>query len=105
MREDVSSSQLSSQFVEASTGEESFMSDIDVTSIHSTPNSTGSSPSVTTMSCPVSQDRILNFFFFFREDNSWHYIFNIPWSKIPSTTVKILDAEKRPSAAERREII
>lgn len=70
------------------------MSNNDVASIPSTSNPTGSSPSVeASESAP-----------FVREDNSWHYSFNIPWNKISSTTVKILDAEKRPSAAERREI-
>ncbi|XP_067280466.1 uncharacterized protein [Pseudorasbora parva] len=39
------------------------------------------------------------------KNNSWHYSFNIPWSKLPSNTKQVLDSEQRPSAAERREII
>lgn len=38
-------------------------------------------------------------------DNNWHYTFEIPWMQIPSNTRKLLDKEKRPSPAERREII
>lgn len=40
-----------------------------------------------------------------REDRSWHYTFDIPWNKMPSNTRRVLDTEKRPTAAERREII
>lgn len=110
MREDDSSSLLSSQIEEASTGEESFMSDFDdnITSIHSTPKSTAarSPASVTDMRSQASPTASHSGSSpFVREDSNWHYSFDVPWSKIPSNTVKVLNAEKRPSAAERREII
>ncbi|KAL7839335.1 hypothetical protein SRHO_G00259930 [Serrasalmus rhombeus] len=38
-------------------------------------------------------------------DINWHYSFDIPWSKMSSNTRKLLDTEKRLSAAERREVI
>ncbi|KAL1249112.1 hypothetical protein QQF64_022430 [Cirrhinus molitorella] len=38
-------------------------------------------------------------------NNSWHYNFIIPWSKLPSSTRQTLDNAQRPSAAERREVI
>lgn len=40
-----------------------------------------------------------------RENNSWHYSFDIPWSKLASSTRQVLDNEQRPSAAQRREIV
>ncbi|KAJ8375251.1 hypothetical protein SKAU_G00058310 [Synaphobranchus kaupii] len=110
MTEDDSSSLLSSQIEEASTGEESFMSDNDdnFTGIHSTPKSTATrSPAsviaVRSQASPTTSESGSSPFV--REDGSWHYSFDVPWSKIPSNTMKVLDAEKRPSAVERREII
>ena len=110
MREDDSSSELSCQIEEASTGEESFMSDIDdnITSMHSTPKSTAtrSPASVIAMRSQASSTASENGSSpFAREDSSWHCSFEVPWSKIPTNTMKVLDAEKRPPATERREII
>ena len=30
-----------------------------------------------------------------REDSSWHYNFEVPWNKMPSSTRKVLDTERR----------
>ncbi|KAK0134929.1 hypothetical protein N1851_029255 [Merluccius polli] len=38
-------------------------------------------------------------------ENNWHYSFNIPWNKIPSTTKKLLEDGKRPSDSQRREVV
>lgn len=105
MREDDSSSLLTSEIEEASTGEESFVCDTD--DINTTPKSTATRSPVSVIamrsqaspttsgsgSSPLA-----------REDSSWHYTFDIPWNKMPNTR-RVLDTEKRPTAAERREII
>lgn len=38
-------------------------------------------------------------------DNSWHYNFTVPWSKMSSDMRKRLEKEERPSSRERREAI
>lgn len=100
--EDPSSSITTSHMEEPST-EDSFMSDnmsddIPI-SVHSTPKSTTTSSPALTIASPTGSESSV------REDNSWHYSFDIPWSKMPSSTRKRLDTGKRPSAAQRREII
>ncbi|KAG8009026.1 hypothetical protein GBF38_011616 [Nibea albiflora] len=93
-----SSSSISTSHMEESSTEDSFMSDIPIT-IHSTPKSTASSSPALTIASPTGSESSV------REDNSWHYSFDIPWSKMPSSTRKLFDTGKRPSAAQRREII
>lgn len=111
MREDDSSSLPASEFEGASTGEESFMLDSDDinTSIHSTLKSTTSSspviPVIATRNQVSPTSSVSGSPPFTREDNSWHYSFEIPWNKMPSNTRKLLDTGKRPSPSERREII
>lgn len=116
--EDDSSSIATSLMEESSTGEDSFISDIDdlVTSDHSTPKATATrssasviamrsqaSPIVPSQASPTASESGSSPLA--RGDNSWHYSFDVPWSKMPSSTRKLLDTEKRPSAAERREVI
>lgn len=104
MREDDSSSLLTSEIEEASTGEESFVCDTD--DINTTPKSTATrSPvSVIAMSQASPTTSGSDSSPLAREDSSWHYTFDIPWNKMPNTR-RVLDTEKRPTAAERREII
>lgn len=123
--EDDSSSIATSLIEESSTGEDSFISDIDsINSDHSTPKATAtrSSASViamTSQASPIVPSRTSTIVPsqasptasesgsspLARGDSSWHYSFDVPWSKMPSSTIKLLDTEKRPSAAERREVI
>lgn len=101
IREDDSSSLDSSQIEKATTSKDSFMSDIDnnITSIHSTARR--SPVSVIAMRSQAPPTTAENGSPpFVREDSSWHYSFDVLWSKIPSNTMKVLDAEKRPSAPE-----
>ena len=100
--EDTSSSISTSQIVEPN-NEESFVSD-DMSddfpmSVHSTPKSTATSSPALTIASPTGSESSV------REDTSWHYRFDIPWSKMPSSTRQLLDNGKRPSAAQRRDII
>lgn len=40
-----------------------------------------------------------------RGDTNWHYSFDIPWSKLPTSIRKLLDKEQKPSHSQRLEII
>ncbi|KAI7814578.1 hypothetical protein IRJ41_021835 [Triplophysa rosa] len=96
---------------ESSTGEDSFFSDLDdsFTSDHSTIEATATRRSGFFMASPSvphrSSPSVPSAFPSAMENNSWHYSFDIPWSKLTSTTRKLLDDEQRPSAAESRKII
>lgn len=96
-------SSISTSHIEEPSIEDSFMSDSmsdDIPmSVHSTPKSTATCSSVLAIASPTGSESIV------REDNSWHYNFDIPGSKMPSSITKLLDTGKRPSAAQRREII
>ena len=94
--------------------EESFIRDIDelVSSNCSTPKASatrGSASAMSSQAFPIgaslSTSSDSGSSLSAREDSSWHYNFEVPWNKMPSSTRKVLDTERRPSAAERREII
>ncbi|KAE8278721.1 hypothetical protein D5F01_LYC23640 [Larimichthys crocea] len=71
--------------------EDSFMSDNisdDIPmSVHSTPKSTATSSPALTIASPTGSESSV------REVNSWHYSFDIPWSKMPSSTRKLFDTD------------
>ncbi|KAM7423445.1 hypothetical protein PAMA_000004 [Pampus argenteus] len=96
--EDKSSSISPSHMEELST-DDSFMSnnisDEFSMSVHFTPKSTATSSPALTIASPTGSESSV------REDNSWHYSFDIPWSKMPSGTRKLLDTDncKRLQAA------
>uniref|UniRef100_A0A8C5B6W5 Uncharacterized protein n=1 Tax=Gadus morhua TaxID=8049 RepID=A0A8C5B6W5_GADMO len=101
--EDTSSSISTSQIVEPN-NEESFVSD-DMSddfpmSVHSTPKSTATSSPALTIASPTGSESSV------REDTSWHYRFDIPWSKMPSSTRQLLDNDNcrrlQASTAQKR---
>lgn len=137
-----SSSQATTLIEESSTGEDSFVSDIDdyVTSNNSTLKTTPArssalvmskssqaspimpspaSPSVSSPASPSVSNQASPSVScresfsasesgsspLVRENNSWHYSFHIPWSKLAPSARQLLENNQRPSAAERREIV
>ncbi|KAF3844583.1 hypothetical protein F7725_007746 [Dissostichus mawsoni] len=93
---DDSSSIATSQNEEASTGEDSLFSDNDeiALNVHSTPKITATWSLGSAMrSQPFSDNPAIIL------------SFEVPWNKMASNTRRSLETEKRPSAAERREVV
>lgn len=114
---DDGSSINTSTFEESNATGESSMSDVDSATSHelqqpvnlratdASPCAASSSASTTVPSTAASTRPMTTSSPMPTYDNNWHYRFEIPWMQIPSNTRKLLDKEKRPSPAERREII
>ncbi len=111
--EDESSSLSTSYCEESSTQDELCFSDCEDTAPERSPHahvrsSTSSllpSSASHPLMSPASPTESVESGSSFLVNNSWHYSFKVLWNKIPSSTKKLLDDEKRPSAAERREVM